>query len=149
MLACLAFAADPVLVPLTACEVLRDLPAHDGKDIAVLGRYSFRSNGRWIGEQSCSPAMEATPSLWLEEDLKDGPKPPNDFALDGVELRRKFAEIQRRTSLGKIRFGTPDYDRWAVIYGRVEKRSGEEAKKFPANLVFRGSGVIVILTPEQ
>ena len=49
---------------------------------------------------------------------------------------------------GKFRFGTPDYDRWAVIYGRVEQRKGDDTKKAPANLVIRGSGVIVFVTPD-
>jgi hypothetical protein len=145
----MAFAADPALVPLTACEVLRDLPAQGGKDIAVLGRYSFRTSGRWIGEESCSPAIEGAPSLWLVEDLKDGPRPPGNFEIDAAELRRKFARMRQHTQLGKFRFGTPDYDRWAVIYGRVEKRSGEDGKRYPAGLVFRGSGVVVFITPED
>jgi hypothetical protein len=51
-----AVAADPPIPPVTVCEILADLPAHEGKDVAVLGRYSFRRDGRWIGEQSCEPA---------------------------------------------------------------------------------------------
>ena len=46
-------AADPPIPTVTVCEVLADLPAHEGKDVAVLGRFSFRRDGRWIGEQSC------------------------------------------------------------------------------------------------
>ena len=144
-----AKAADAPLIPVSVCEVVRDLASEDGKSAAVLGRYSFRANGRWIAEQACSPATDALPELRLLEDLKDGPKPPGNFEIDGVELRKKFAEITRRTSLGKFRFGTADYDRWAVIYGRVEARKGEDAKKAPANLVIRGNGVIVFLTPEN
>jgi hypothetical protein len=142
------FSADPPILPVGVCEVLRDLPAHEGKTVAVIGRYSFRENGRWVGEQVCDPPITVPPQLWLVEDSKDGPKPPNNFELDGVALHRKFNEVQRHTVLGKFRFGTPDYDRWAVIYGRVEARKGEDAKKAAANLVFRGNGVIVVLTPE-
>jgi hypothetical protein len=126
---------------------MRELPAQEGKDVAVIGRYSFREHGRWIGEQECVPATDTSPAqLWLLEDSKDGPKPPSNFDLDGVVLNRKLAQVQRHTTLGKFRFGTPDYDRWAVIYGRVEARKGDDAKKAPANLVYRGSGVIVVLT---
>jgi hypothetical protein len=82
------------------------------------------------------------------EDLKSGPKPPDNFEIDGVVLKQKFDELQRRSPLGKFRFGTPDYDRWAVIYGRVEARKGEDAKKAAANLVIRGDGVIIVLRPE-
>jgi hypothetical protein len=64
-------------------------------------------------------------------------------------VNRKFADVRRRTSLGKFRFGTPDYDRWAVVYGRVVSRKGEAASQAPAELVFRGSGVIVFLTIEK
>jgi hypothetical protein len=69
--------------------------------------------------------------------------------LDGVTLQRKLALIQQHTSLGKFRFGTPDYDRWAVVYGRVEARKAEAARQAPANLVFRGSGVVVFLALQQ
>ncbi len=141
-LACASFAADPPLTPVTVCEVLRDLPAHEGKDAAVLGRYSFRSSGTWVGEQACQPALSGAATLALLED-KDAPKLPESYTLDAVVLHRKLVDVQHRTSLGKFRFGTPDYDRWAVIYGRVEKRTGT------ATLVFRGSGVMVILTGQE
>ena len=148
LLCACAQAADPPLIPLTVCEILRDLPSHEGKSAAVLGRYSFRETGRWLGEQACDPAGTSPPLLWLVEDSKDGPKPPDNFDLDGVALRRELAEMRRHTSLGKFRFGTPDYDRWAVVYGRVEARKGDAAKKAAANLVFRGDGVIVFLAGE-
>lgn len=142
------FSADPPISPITVCEVLRDIPAHEGKNVAVVGRYSFRETGRWVGEQVCEPAVTVPPLLWLQEDSKDGPRPPGNYELDGVAMNRKFAEVQRHTALGKFRFGSSDYDRWVVIYGRVESRKGDETKKAAANLVFRGSGVIVFLSPE-
>jgi hypothetical protein len=153
LLCAFALAADPPLVPLSVCEVLRDLPSYEGKNVAVLGRYSFRESGRWMGEQACdvgSPGPGgAPPLLWLVEDSGDGPKPPGDFELDAAALNRKFAGMRQHTSLGKFRFGTPDYDRWAVIYGRVEARKAEAARQAPANLVFRGSGVVVFLSLDQ
>jgi hypothetical protein len=153
LLCALALAADPPLVPLTVCEVLHDLASNQGKTVAVLGRYSFRESGRWMGEQACdggSPVPGGTPPLlWLVEDSNDGPKPPGDFELDAVALQRKLALIQQHTSLGRFRFGSSDYDRWAVIYGRVETRKAEAAKQAPANLVFRGSGVVVFLAFQQ
>src|ERR1035437_10829749 len=107
-----ALAADPPLVPLTVCEILHDLPSYEGKTVAVLGRYSFRENGRWMGEQVCDPRSPVPPLLWLMEDSKDGPKPPGDLDLDGVALHRKFVEMRQHTSLGRFRFGTPAYARW-------------------------------------
>jgi hypothetical protein len=146
-------AADPPLVPVGVCEVLRDLPSYEGKGVAVVGRYSFRESGRWMSEQACdagSPGPGGTPPLlWLVEDSNDGPKPPGDFELDAMALNRKFALMRQHTSLGKFRFGTPDYDRWAVIYGRVESRKAEAARQASANLVFRGSGVVVFLALQQ
>jgi hypothetical protein len=148
-LAAFVIAADPPIPPVTVCEILADLPAHEGKDVAVLGRYSFRHDGRWISEQSCDPATTVPPVLWLTEDSAGGPKPPASFEFDAALLNKKFAGLTRRTALGKFRFGNPEYDRWAVVYGRVVSRKGDAAQKAPADLVFRGSGVIVFLTTEK
>lgn len=115
--------------------------------MAVFGRYSFRPSGQWIGEQACASPVEAAPQLWVLEDPK-GPRPPSDFEIDAAVVRHKFADISKRTTLAKFRFGAPDYDRWAIIYGRVEQRKGDDVKKAKANLLIRGSGVIVFVTPE-
>lgn len=142
----LAAGADPPpIAPVTVCEVLADLPAHQGKDFAVLGRYSFRRDGRWMGEDGCggSPGV-----LILNEDAA-APKPPGNFDLDATVLNKKFADLVKHTSLGKFRFGTPEYDRWAVVFGRIEPNKGEDAKKVPVELAFRGSGVVIFLTMEK
>jgi hypothetical protein len=142
------WAAGPI-APITVCEILADPAAHDGKDVAVLGRYSFRKDGRWMGEESCGASVSVPPVLWLTEDSTAGPKSPADFELDASVLNRKFAELVKHTALGKFRFGTADYDRWAVVYGRVVVRKGSDAAKAPAGLIFRGSGVVIFLTPER
>jgi hypothetical protein len=142
-------AADPPLTPVTVCEVAADLAAHEGKEIAVLGRYSFRRDGRWIGEDVCEPAAKVPPMLWLTEDSAAAPKPPGDFELDVPSLNKKFANLVRHSTLGKFRFGNPEYDRWAVVYGRVVARKGDAARKAPAELLFRGNGVVIFLTTEQ
>jgi hypothetical protein len=36
-----------------------------------------------------------------------------------------------------------------VVYGRVVSRKGDAAQKAPADLVFRGDGVVVFLTTER
>jgi hypothetical protein len=149
MLAAFAMAADPPIPPVTVCEILADLPAHEGKDLAVLGRFSFRRDGRWVAEQACESSTTVLPILWLTEDSIDGPKPPANFEFDVAVLNKKFAALTRHTTLGKFRFGNPEYDRWAVIYGRVVARKGDAAKKAPADLIFRGDGVIVFLTTEK
>ena len=144
-----------LVVPLTVCEIVADLPGRDGKIVAAIGRYSFRSTGRWMGEQTCPPPGAAasspppTPELWMLEDSKDAPKPPEHLNLDSAALKSKFALVQRRSTLVNFRFGTSDYDRWAVVYGRVERRTPDAAHKAPANLVFRGSSVIIVITPGE
>ena len=142
-------AADPPIVPVTVCEIAADLAAHEGKEIAVLGRYSFRRDGRWIAEDACEPTSKVPPMLWLTEDSTTAPKPPGNFELDVAALNKKFAALAKRSFLGKFRFGNPEYDRWAVVYGRVVSRKGDAARKAPADLLFRGNGVVIFLTTEQ
>lgn len=144
----LACAADPPLAPVGVCEVLRSLASWENKNAAIVGRYSFRPTGRWVGEQVCDPGGADPPQLWIVEDDTNGPRPPERFEFDAAQMRLKLTEIARRTALAKFRFGTPGYDRWAVIYGRVETRKGDDAKKAPANLVIRGPSVILFLNNE-
>jgi hypothetical protein len=144
-----AFPAGAPLTPVTVCEVMRNLAAQEGKALAILGRYSFRFSGRSLEEQACDPAVTVPPQFRLVEDGQDGPMPPDSYELDAAELRRKLADIQKRTSLGKFRFGSPNYDRWAVVFGRVEAAKGADAQKMPANLAFRGDGVVVFLATQQ
>lgn len=148
VLAASAWCADAPLVPQTVCEIVRNLPAQMGKTIAVLGRYSFRSTARWIAEDACEnnqPGVE----LSMVEDLKDAPKPPDQLILDSASLKKKFLDIQSRSKLGNFRFGTSDYDRWAVVYGRIEPAKGNESRKSAGVLVFRGSSVIIVITPGE
>ena len=149
LVAACVVAADPPLTPVTVCEVLADLPGHEGKEFAVLGRFSFRRDGRWIGEQAGEGAGTAPPLLWLDEDSTGGPKLPGEFELAAAVLNKKFAAMTKRTTLGKFRFGSTDYDRWAVIFGRIESRKGDAALKAAANLVFRGDGVMTFLASEK
>jgi hypothetical protein len=143
-------AVAPVL-PLTVCEVLHDLPAETGKTVAVMGRYSYRETaGNWVSEDSCetTPASQppgTSPELWMTVD-KNGPHLPDDYELDAPGLHKKLAEMQRHTTLAKFRFGTPDYDRWAVIWGRIEPRKTDDPRKAAADLLYRGEGVIYYIT---
>jgi hypothetical protein len=145
----LAAPAGTPVAPLTVCQVIRDLPALQGKDVAVVGRYTFRATGRWIGEQACDPASALLPQLWLEEDANTGPKPEGPMELDAAALKRAYADILKRTSLGKFKFGSADYDRWAVVYGRIEVRPGSEPSATRPTVVFRGSGTLFFISPED
>ena len=136
--------------PLSVCEAIRDQPAEVGKTLAIIGRYSWREKGSWISEDTCDASADARPQtpppgFWMTED-HNAPRLPDDYELDAAAVKRKLAEIQRHTTLAKFRFGTPDYDRWAVIWGRLEERKPDETPKEAGNLMYRGAGVIFFLT---
>jgi hypothetical protein len=76
--------AETPMVPYTVCEILHDKAAYEGKPVAAMGRYSFRRDGRWLAEQACEGGSPDPPAIWLAEDAKDGPRPPEDFELDGA-----------------------------------------------------------------
>jgi hypothetical protein len=99
-----------------------------------------------MGEEGCGPSPAV---LALNEDAATAPRPPANFQLEAGAFNKKFAEMVKHTALGKFRFGTPEYDRWAVVYGRVVARKGDDGKKAPAELVFRGSGVVLFLTADR
>ena len=142
---CVLSPADRGLVPLSVCDVLRDLASHDGQTVAVVGRYSYRTSFRWLDQQGCQAAPSAVPAFWLVEDLEDAPKPPGVIEFNAAELDKKLQEVQEHSPLGKFRFGSNDYDRWAVVYGRVELRKGDDAKKAVASLIIRGNAMIIFL----
>ena len=145
----LAAPAGAPIAPLTVCQTLRNLASLQGTNAAVVGRYSFRATGRWIGEQACDPPSAVPSQIWLDEDLATGPKPDGPMELDATALKRAFADIQKRTSLGAFKFGSKDYDRWAVVYGRVEALPGDNGASARPTLVFRGSGTLFFISPDD
>ena len=115
MLACIpAFAAEGAATapPATVCEVLAHPDDYSGKPVVVVGRFSFREYGRFISEKGCV--------LRVVLDGKNGPVPPDSFAVDNAAASRKLAAVRKTTPLATFRFGSSEYDRWAMIYGRVE-----------------------------
>ena len=167
MLVCpLVEGAEPALEPVSVCEVLRDLAAYDGKVVAVVGRFSYRKSGRWLGEQKCAQkfvtdGQEWPNALWVTYD-ENAPKPPAVLSVNAALLRQKLREVELGTSLSKLPFGSTDYDAWAVVYGRVETRKdlmlvtagGHRRNGFgygessPAQLVCHGEAVVVFLNDE-
>lgn len=137
--------ADRGIVPVSVCEILRDLPAHEGQTVAVVGRYSYRTNSHWLDQQGCQPPAPVPSALWMVENLETAPKAPDVFEFDASELDKRLLEAQQHTALGRFRFGSTDYDRWAVVYGRVESHKGEDPAKFGASLVIRGNRMIIFL----
>jgi hypothetical protein len=159
LLHAVAAAAGAPVRPLTVCEVLKNLDNYEGKPISVVGRFSFRENGRFLSEEVCGekPAAGENPRpavFRLHDDGKSGPEVPRILEVDRRVVTQKLDEIRRTTSLRRFRFGSPDYDRWALIYGQVERRPAGRAGKnadqeqLPAQLLIRGDGAIVFLMEE-
>ncbi|HWB97082.1 MAG TPA: hypothetical protein VG672_10280 [Bryobacteraceae bacterium] len=146
---------DAPLQPVTVCEVVQDLSNYTGKTIVVVGRFSFRKTGRWLSEEACEqksskPAAEP-PLLLLAFEPKSAPKLSPVFEIDGASLKQKMKLIKLRTTLKEFRFGSSDYDRWALVYGRVEPRpaAGGSGGQPAAQLSYYGDGVILFLNDEE
>lgn len=140
---CDLIAAEPSLDPVSACEATANEKAFGAQSVALLGRYSFREagprKGRWLDQEACgeSPTHVA---IRLVLDPQTAPKPPEQISIDEPALEKKLALVRQRTALGKFRFGSMDYDRWAVVIGRMERR-GEEFQ-----LTYRGDGAVLFLS---
>jgi len=147
--------------------VLQDLPAYDGKVVAVVGRFSFRQTGRWLGEQKCAHKFvtgdqDWPNAFWVAYDPATAPKPPEVLAVNAAQLAQKLRQVKLGTALTKLAFGSSDYDSWAVAYGRVETRKdlvtvtagGTRKNGFgygessPARLVCHGDAEVVFLNDE-
>jgi hypothetical protein len=131
-------AAEPSLIPRTVCEAVANFAGQQGKPIALLGRYSFRTTGRWLDQEGCGEGRNRV-VVSLTADPTNGPKPPETVSIDEAALENKLTAMKHATSLGKFKFGSPDYDRWAVIFGRLE---GDAEKP---HLIYRGDGALFIL----
>lgn len=129
MLAALRAGDAPPLEPLRVCEILENIKDYEGKPVAAVGRYSMRQNGRSMAEEKCT--------LPLNSDAKVAPRLPETVAINQARLDSKLREVRKTTSLATFRFGSPDYDRWALVYGRIETK--------PARLLYRGDGEIILL----
>jgi hypothetical protein len=159
--------AEPPIEPVTVCEVLQDLSAYEGKVVAVVGRFSLRQTGRWLGEQKCAHKFvtgdqEWPNALWMTYDPATAPKPPERLAVNAAMLAQKVREVKQGTLLTKLPFGSTDYDNWAVVYGRIETRkdllaataNGTRRNGFgygassPAQLVCHGDAVVIFLNDD-
>ena len=146
------------LKPVRVCEVLADLSARDGKVVAVLGRFSFREHGRFLSEDGCERTLAAGDSAWPNAlrvifDPKSAPALPPRLELDAADVYQPLKLVRQRTALGKFRFGSVDYDRWAVVFGRIEVggavKTGPKPAA-PAQIVCGGeSAVLVIADPDR
>jgi hypothetical protein len=101
------------------------------------------------GESHPDPA-----AIVVVYDSKSAPKPPHDLYFDRSLVDKELELIRRQTSLASFRFGSQDYDRWAVVYGRVEmnkdsasrsKPVGREFEPAPARIVCTSSTMVVFI----
>jgi hypothetical protein len=138
-----------ILKPMTVCEVLENLKQYEGQPIAILGRFSFRTEGRWMSEDGCRPSTPAEHALiWLAYDPQSAPRMASGYQMDGGTIDQKLQRIKKHTNLKQFRFGTSDYDRWAVVYGEIrpqEKTLGHARHDAPAELVYAGDGYVMFL----
>jgi hypothetical protein len=136
-------AAEPSLDPVRVCEATTNWKDYESKPVAVLGRYSFREagpqKGRWLDEEGCDGGKLRT-AIRLTLDVQTAPKPAYEVAIDQPALEKRLSEIRQHTTLGKFRFGSADYDRWAVVIGRMERRGEEDFQ-----LTYRGDGAVFFL----
>ncbi len=157
------FGQTPVQV-LRPCDVLSDLRSYHGKSVAIVGRYSFRQNGRFFSEAACEHELKSGDFQWpaslqIVFDDRSAPKPPEHLELDSGSVYGMLGSIQLRTQLAKFRFGTPDYDRWAVAFGRIEitkdfehpAASGRRnpLEPAPATLICVGDAAVVFLVDRE
>ncbi len=149
------FAGEGALEPVSVCELLAHPAEREGAVVALAGRFSFRENGRYVSEENCPAAQGWPGSIRLAFDDKEAPKAPPVLEIDAVVLNRKLKIIREHTALAKFRFGSPSYDRWAVIYGKIEfRREFRDGKKpesdkgplesAPARLLCHEGGIVLM-----
>lgn len=153
-------AADAVMEPVRVCEALLGPGAYDGRAVALLGRFSFRESGRFLSEETCGKELKTGGVVWppavrLAEDSKSAPRPDGGLQIDAAAMDRKLAAVRERTALRRYAFGSPEYDRWAIVYGRLEVNrefanpSGGAPEPgrplLPGTLLYRGDGVVLFI----
>ncbi len=156
-----AAAEEPAPPTVSVCEVLRNAAAYAGRTVLVVGRYSFRERGRYLSEQGCAAAGTAV-QAWRDTlkvvlDSKSGPKPPAKLGVDSSVLEKMLSELKKSTKLATFRFGSDEYDRWGIVYGRIEwspdypagapqtAPAKGEFDPSPGRLVCRGDALVMII----
>jgi hypothetical protein len=152
------FAADAPPPVIRVCEILRDLSSYQGTVVAVVGRFSYRDGGRFLSEKACDSikgeGQQDRITILVLFDSKSAPKPPHDLYFDRRIVGKQLELIRRQTALASFRFGSQDYDRWAVVYGRIEmnkestirlKSQAGEFEPAPARIICSSSTMVVFL----
>ncbi len=151
--------------PLRACEVLQNMEQYANKTVLVLGRFSFRENGRFLGEKACTQELKRGDFTWPSVmrvlfDSDAGPKAPEPLAIDAPAVYQLLSVLKQTTSLTRFRFGTSSYDRWALIYGKLQPtpefsksvrpdtRAAKEFEPAPAQIVCRSNAMVIFLADQ-
>jgi len=146
-------AAEDSLPVVRVCDVLRDLPSYYGKVAAVVGRFSYREEGKFLSEKTCDSMKSeghADPAaILVVYDAKSAPKPARDLYFDRSLIDKELELIRRHTSLASFRFGSQDYDRWAVVYGRIEMNKDSAAGSKPLRNEFQPAAARIICTSKS
>jgi hypothetical protein len=143
----LAWSQDQVRTA-TVCELLVSQKTFDGQPVAVVGRYSLRETGRLLGEDDCSYAGPASSTaakpavVTLRLDRSGAPHLAAAFAVEAPKLDEKVRLVHAHSRLENFPFGTPDYDRWAVVYGKFEMQANQPAR---AVLRYAGDSYVIFL----
>jgi hypothetical protein len=110
----------------------------------LLGRLSSRESGRFLGEEKCAdggkPAL-----LELHSDRQAGPLPDGSIDVDTAAVERSITEMKKSTPLHTFPFGSGDFDRWAIVYGRV---ASVPAPPKPGRLVLRSDSLIIFVNDQ-
>ena len=78
--------AEAPLKPVTVCEILASPQQFNGKDLAVLGRFSFTDEGWWLAEDGCGTKLVTEGYkwgnlIWLDCRHEAAPDPPSGFLV--------------------------------------------------------------------
>lgn len=113
------------LRPVPVCEILADLKSFNGKQVAVIGRWTSTMEGLWLGEDKCNRTLRTNDhlwdsSLWLQHEPSSELR--REIALDQNVLKEKLSLVRLRTKLRPPVAKSIDQwgDAWAVVYGRIE-----------------------------
>ncbi len=149
------------MAPVTVCQILSAPEQYAGKPVLVLGRFSFRSSGRFLSQSKCpGPVVRGgTGVLRIVMDRQDGPAPPDSMSIDSHTVEQERAAMEKFTVLASFPFGSSDYDRWSLVYARFETppkdekpapaHAGDEFSEVHARLLCRGESLVIFLRDHQ
>jgi hypothetical protein len=100
------------------CEILDNRSFYNGKDVAIVGRWSTTDEGFWLTDK-CDNQTKTGDYIWRNIlALTYDPSLPSAFA-NGLKTNK--SEIEKKINELKERLKTSnDKTAWAVVYGRVE-----------------------------